>query len=541
MKNLLYIISIAALLAACTNEIENDAAQTDILTLTVGDFPTFGEDAATRAIGTTDAGGKSAWEAGDQLLVSVTCSSDEPQYAVMSYDGSTWITTPTLRQTYASYTVTAWYAPAYQWSTTNEGTLELREGEQAGLDECIMATSNSSPNITFTSNGREYSRLRIASTSNTQLSVSLTGFTPAGSATAGNNNYTLTTDSKGNAYLYGTWTTGCNMTVTARYSSSGSTQLFSNTLSNASSNGQSFAANAIPTGDSYNSIGDGTEAYPYIICNQAQLSSLTQITSDITGHYKLGTDISLTGNWTPIGQDNNPNDASNPGRFTGTFDGGNHTLSNLTITSPSSNCNGLFRMVGSGGTVKNLTIDNCNISNSPSFTGGIAGYCIGTIENCHINGGNISGNNISIGGIVGLSETGGTIIACSNSATITNTSREVGGIVGTSNNNGTYIIACYNTGNVTGSSTRVGGIVGISRATITSCFNTGTVSGNSQVGQIVGSLSGGSTTACFDNTTTDWVTATETMNAQLGNYNYRYVQRNGTGQPPVIEATEESQ
>ena len=108
----------AILLAACTNDIENDAIQTDILTLTVGDFPAFGEDAATRAIGTTDAGGKSAWEAGDQLLVSVTCSSDKPQYAVMSYDGSTWITTPTLKQTYASYTVTAWYAPAYQWSTT---------------------------------------------------------------------------------------------------------------------------------------------------------------------------------------------------------------------------------------------------------------------------------------------------------------------------------------------------------------------------------------------------------------------------------------
>ena len=73
MKNLLYIISMAILLAACTNDIENDAIQTDILTLTVGDFPAFGEDAATRAIGTTDAGGKSAWEAGDQLLVSVTC------------------------------------------------------------------------------------------------------------------------------------------------------------------------------------------------------------------------------------------------------------------------------------------------------------------------------------------------------------------------------------------------------------------------------------------------------------------------------------
>ena len=268
----------AILLAACTNDIENDAIQTDILTLTVGDFPAFGEDAATRAIGTTDAGGKSAWEAGDQLLVSVT--------------------------TYASYTVTAWYAPAYQWSTTNDGTLALRDGEQAGLDECIMATSNSSPNITFTS--REYSRLRIASTSSTQLSVSLTDFTPAGSTTSGSNNYTLTTDSKGNAYLYGTWTKNSNLQVTAQYSASATTPLYNKALSHASANGQSFAANAIPTSEqtsNYNSLGDGSEAYPYVLLNATQLTSLSNKSKDnqnITEHFKLGADITLTEPWTPI-------------------------------------------------------------------------------------------------------------------------------------------------------------------------------------------------------------------------------------------------
>ena len=235
MKNLLYIISMAILLAACTNDIENDAIQTDILTLTVGDFPAFGEDAATRAIGTTDAGGKSAWEAGDQLLVSVTCQGGDPQYAVISYNGSTWTTTPALKQTSTTYTVTAWYAPAYEWDTTN-GTLKLQNGQQAGLDECIKATSSTS-NITFTSSGREYSRLRIASTSSTQLSVSLTDFTPAGSTTSGSNNYTLTTDSKGNAYLYGTWTTNSNLQVTAQYSVSATTELYNKALSHASANG----------------------------------------------------------------------------------------------------------------------------------------------------------------------------------------------------------------------------------------------------------------------------------------------------------------
>ena len=330
MKNLLYIISMAILLAACTNDIENDAIQTGILTLTVGDFPAFGEDAATRAIGTTDAGGKSAWEAGDQLLVSVTCSSDEPQYAVMSYDGSTWITTPTLKQTYASYTVTAWYAPAYQWSTTNDGTLALRDGEQAGLDECIMATSNSSPNITFTS--REYSRLRIASTSSTQLSVSLTNFTPAGSSISSDNSYTLTTDSKGNAYLYGTWTTNSNLQVTAQYSASATTPLYNKALSHASANGQSFAANAIPTSEqasNYGSLGDGSEAYPYVLLNATQLISLSnksKYNQNITEHFKLGADITLTEPWTPITTVDEHGDGS---QFLGTFDGDGHTISGL--------------------------------------------------------------------------------------------------------------------------------------------------------------------------------------------------------------------
>lgn len=393
----------AILLAACTNDIENDAIQTGILTLTVGDFPAFGEDAATRAIGTTDAGGKSAWEAGDQLLVSVTCSSDEPQYAVMSYDGSTWITTPTLKQTYASYTVTAWYAPAYQWSTTNDGTLALRDGEQAGLDECIMATSNSSPNITFTS--REYSRLRIASTSSTQLSVSLTNFTPAGSSISSDNSYTLTTDSKGNAYLYGTWTTNSNLQVTAQYSASTTTGLYNKALSHASANGQSFAANAIPTSEqasNYGSLGDGSEAYPYVLLNATQLISLSnksKYNQNITEHFKLGADITLTEPWTPITTVDEHGDGS---QFLGTFDGDGHTISGLEFNL-SDYIAGLFGMIGTSGVVKNVKLKDCNMSvSSPGqICGGIAGVNSGTIENCHIIGGKIA-SAFDAGGLAGI-------------------------------------------------------------------------------------------------------------------------------------------
>lgn len=521
MKNLLYIISMAILLAACTNDIENDAIQTDILTLTVGDFPAFGEDAATRAIGTTDADGKSAWEAGDQLLVSVTCSSAEPQYAVMNYDGSTWTTTPTLKQTSATYTVTAWYAPAYEWDTTN-GTLKLQDEQQAGLDEYICSTGNNSPDITFMSSGRNYSRLRIASTSSTQLSVSLTGFTPAGSTASTDNTYTLTTDSKGNAYLYGTWTINSNLQVTAQYSASTTTELYNKALSHASANGQSFAANAIPTSEqasNYDSLGDGSEEYPYVLLNATQLISLSNKSKDnqnITEHFKLGADITLTESWTPI---TTVDEHGYGSQFLGTFDGDGHTIFGLKFNL-SDYIAGLFGMIGTSGVVKNVKLKDCNISvSSPGqICGGIAGVNYGTIENCHIIGGKITSES-DAGGLAGICWYGDgapRIVACSNSAAITGTYR-MGGIVGWGREGS--LIGCCNTGIVAGNSNMtVGGIVGIRDFShLTACyFSAGNDNGyGTQI------------------TNNDWSSAITDMNNALqeAGYDYQWVLENGQ---PVI-------
>ena len=455
----------AILLAACTNDIENDAIQTDILTLTVGDFPAFGEDAATRAIGTTDAGGKSAWEAGDQLLASVTCQGGDPQYAVMSYNGSTWTTTPALKQTSTTYTVTAWYAPAYEWDTTN-GTLKLQNGQQAGLDEYISSTSSNSPDITFMSNGRNYSRLRIASTSSTQLSVSLTGFTPAGSTASTDNTYTLTTDSKGNAYLYGTWTTNGHLNVTY-----GSTSLVNKDIATASVENTSYVVDAsfanVGNPNEWNSIGDGSEEYPYVLLNATQLISLStksQDNQDITEHFKLGADITLTEPWTPI---TTVDEHGNGSQFLGTFDGDGHTISELEFNL-SDYIAGLFGMIGTSGVVKNVKLKDCNMSVSGQVCGGIAGVNYGTIENCHIIGGTIT-SEFDAGGLAGVCLYGAPrIVACSNSADITG-SDKVGGIVGVVWDGS--LIGCCNTGTVTGNSNMtVGGIVGTDYSQLTACY-----------------------------------------------------------------------
>lgn len=110
---------------------------------------------------------------------------------------------------------------------------------------------------------------------------------------------------------------------------------------------------------------------------------------------KLTSDVDLNNvAWTPIGQSNT---------FNGTFDGGNNTISNLTVSGDNTNV-GLFGKVI--GTIKNVKIANVNLSGS-HYAGGIVGYIYGNIENCHVDGGDIKvsvkdgDNGDKAGGIAG--------------------------------------------------------------------------------------------------------------------------------------------
>ena len=222
--------------------------------------------------------------------------------------------------------------------------------------------------------------------------------------------------------------------------------------------------------------------------------------------------ITLLDNWTPVGTDTN--------RYTGTFEGGGHTISNLKINLPNTNDLGLFGGVAETGEVKNLTLSGVEISGS-GCTGGIAGENHGTIENCSVSGsvsgtygvggivgdntgtikacyntGNVSGTEIgnSIGGIVGYNE--GTIENCSISGSVLGICK-VGGIAGC---NGGTISGCNNKGKVSGTEAEfVGGIAGYSYEKITACYNTGEVSGHKEVGGIVGyNENGKKNSACYN-------------------------------------------
>ena len=249
MKKIFQYIMLAVVtivMASCTSDIEETTATTgkSNVQLVVGEFPAFG-DSQTRAIGTPDEG-KTSWAKGDELLLEMTSKTFGTKYAAFTYNGSSWELTsgelsykedevPTFPHVY--------YAPNYKWEA---GKLVLKEGKVAGTDEYIEGKANITPNgeaitVKFAEATRKYSRLRIATLPNEQITVDTEYFTPAGSSDMEQNgNYTLTSDEKGNAYLYGTFENNSEVTVKYREAA-----LTTYTFSQATESAKSYALDAI--------------------------------------------------------------------------------------------------------------------------------------------------------------------------------------------------------------------------------------------------------------------------------------------------------
>ena len=212
----------------------------------------------------------------------------------------------------------------------------------------------------------------------------------------------------------------------------------------------------------------------------------------------LTADIDLTGkNWTPIG-------TSFSNKYTGTFDGGGHTIKGLTVTT-NDQFVGLFGSIGNAGTVKNVMMEGVQITknHSSGFAGGVAGYSDGTIENCSVSG-SVSGT-VYVGGVVGA-QWEGSITGCSSSATVKGMVH-VGGVVGQTNG-GATLTACYATGNVTleidpRKNIAGGSLVGFNGGNgVRACYATGNVtSTGSSTGNVhIGGFFGDnytSVTACY--------------------------------------------
>ena len=282
----------------------------------------------------------------------------------------------------------------------------------------------------------------------------------------------------------------------------------------------------------------------YTVYNADGLMNVAELVnggkSDI--NITLDKNIDLTGkDWTPIGTDYDNS-------YTGTFDGGGHTITGLTITTNDEYV-GLFGYLGNFGkfgTVKNVVMDGIQITcnHRLGYAGGVAGYSRGTIENCSVSG-SVSGT-VSVGGVVGA-QRDGSITGCSSSATVKGT-LNVGGVAGqtifgatltacyatgnviieiapTQNisggglvgfNDGISLLSCYATGNVTstGSSTgyvHIGGFLGDNYITVTACY----WKNNHEQG--IGYNRESTEATKVDGTGVTWKNAVDAMNTALQN------------------------
>jgi hypothetical protein len=246
--------------------------------------------------------------------------------------------------------------------------------------------------------------------------------------------------------------------------------------------------------------GSGTESDPYIITTAAQLAQLaTYVNSGNEDYnnkyYKLGNDLTLSGNWTPIGNATNRT-------FIGVFDGNNKVISNLNYTdSDLSDYVGLFGIIGNNGIVRNLGVVNVHFSTTGISVGGIAANNQGSVLSCYTTGiiscsttmlGGPLLISIYVGGIVGDNEgsVSNCLSSCTIKATINNSGHAysyAGGVVGNNRSSGSSVSNCYSTGTISASANSTvagtifarayaGGVAGHNEGIVQCCYSTDSVS-----------------------------------------------------------------
>ena len=495
------LAALALSLAACTQDeagfLPEGAEGTPIV------FTATGLNPAAKAIAGTRAPADGNWEGVQSVAVlmdgmvktyDVTPSTADPTSATLTS------TDPYYWTNHNDITVTAWWP--YTEGETTPSAVKVKANQSARKDfegsDLIVADGQTvtygSPTLRFT---HRTARVTVVLTDYTEglASVQLTGL-----STENDNPDKITPYDKGsNTYiaLVAPQSVAAGRTFITCTFTNGKTFVYK--MKNATdwqAGGEytytvSLAA-AKDLGYTIESDGSYTVTSADGLMNVAELVNGGKTDINIT----LDKNIDLTGKgWTPIG-------TSFDNSYKGTFDGGGHTITGLTVTT-NDQFVGLFGYLNRAGMVKNVVMEGIQITSNHMFgcTGGVVGYSWGTIENCSVSG-SVSGTDC-VGGVVG-SQKAGSIIGCSSSATVKgkhyvggvagekwgtmtacyatgNVTLEIasqknnfgGGVVGL--NGGSRVLACYATGNVTstGSSTgnvHIGGLFGDSYTTVTACY-----------------------------------------------------------------------
>ena len=488
-------------IAACTQDeagfLPEGAEGTPIV------FTATGLNPAATAIANTRSTVDGDWEGVQSVAVlmdgtvktyNVTPSTADPTSATLTS------TDPHYWTNHNDITVTAWWP--YTAGETTPSAVKVKANQSARKDfegsDLIVADGQTvtygSPTLRFT---HRTARVTIVLTDYTEglASVRLTGLSTEGGNPAeitpydkGSNTYTALVAPQsvvaGTAFITCTFTNGKTFVYKMKNATdwqAGGEYTYTVSLTAAKDPGYTIEGNGSYTVTS----ADG-------LMHVADLVNGGKTDINIT----LDKNIDLTGKgWTPIG-------TSFDNSYKGTFDGGGHTITGLTVTT-NDQFVGLFGYLNRAGTVKNVVMEGIQITSNHMFgcTGGVVGYSWGTIENCSVSG-SVSGTDC-VGGVVG-SQKAGSIIGCSSSATVKgkhyvggvagekwgtmtacyatgNVTLEIasqknnfgGGVVGL--NGGSRVLACYATGNVTstGSSTgnvHIGGLFGDSYTTVTACY-----------------------------------------------------------------------
>ena len=498
------LAALALLLGACTQDeagfLPEGAEGTSIVFTATGLNP-----AATATVGTR-APADGNWEGVQSVAVlmdgtvktyNVTPSTADPTSATLTS------TDPYYWTNHKDITVTAWWP--YTAGETTPPAVKVKANQSAQKDfegsDLIVADGQTvtygSPTLRFT---HRTARVTIVLTDYTEglASVRLTGL-----STEGDNPAEITPYDKGsNTYiaLVAPQSVAAGTTFITCTFTNGKTFVYK--MKNATdwqAGGEytytvSLAA-AKDLGYTIESDGSYTVTSADGLMNVAELVNGGKTDINIT----LDKNIDLTGKgWTPIG-------TSFDNSYKGTFDGGGHTITGLTVTT-NDQFVGLFGYLNRAGMVKNVVMEGIQITSNHMFgcTGGVVGYSWGTIENCSVSG-SVSGTDC-VGGVVG-SQKAGSIIGCSSSATVKGTV-DVGGVAGQTNSSAT-LTACYATGNVIiemdpKKNIAGGGLVGMNAgSSLLACYATGNVTstgsstGYVHIGGFLGNNYANVMTACY--------------------------------------------
>ena len=538
------LAALALLLGACTQDeagfLPEGAEGTPIVFTATGLNPAATATAGTRAPANGNwTGVQSVAVLMDGMVktYNVTPSTADPTSATLTS------TDPYYWTNHNDITVTAWWP--YTEGETTPSAVKVKANQSARKDfegsDLIVADGQTvtygSPTLRFT---HRTARVTIVLTDYTEglASVRLTGLSTEGGNPAeitpydkGSNTYTALVAPQsvvaGTAFITCTFTNGKTFVYKMKNAAdwqAGGEYTYTVSLTAAKDPGYTIEGNGSYTVTS----ADG-------LMHVADLVNGGKTDINIT----LDKNIDLTGKgWTPIG-------TSFDNSYKGTFDGGGHTITGLTVTT-NDQFVGLFGYLNRAGMVKNVVMEGIQITSNHMFgcTGGVVGYSWGTIENCSVSG-SISGTDC-VGGVVG-SQKAGSIIGCCTSATVKGT-HYVGGVAGekwgtmtacyaTGNvtleiasqknlsgggvvglNGGSRVLACYATGNVTstGSSTgnvHIGGLLGDNYTTVTACY----WKNNHEQG--IGYKKAGTVTEVtkVDGTGVTWQKAVDGMNTALQN------------------------